>query len=92
MNVYDRKTRRIQSQVLRSRKVAQPDPWLALCESVGTTEEVFTTGLDSNVPAGTSRGEFKIKERGGRLFALIGSRWCRVERNADGRLVEIWTR
>lgn len=82
MNVYDRKTRRIQTQRLQQR-----DPWLALCEAVGTTEEVFSS-VD-----GTSRGEFKIKERNGTLYALIGSRWCRVERRGDeGRLVEVWTR
>lgn len=71
---------------MRRKQPAQPDPWLALCEAVGTTEEVFVTGTH------TSRGEFKIRERSGALYALICSRWCRVERRADGRLVEVWTR
>jgi hypothetical protein len=74
-----------------AKRINQPDPWLRLCEEVGTTEEVFTSGLNGT-PAGQSRGDFKIRERGGRLYALIGSRWCRVERQADDKLVEIWTR
>lgn len=36
----------------------------------------------------SSRGDFLLKRDGERLFALIGSRWCRVERR-DGKLFEV---
>jgi hypothetical protein len=80
-----------------AKRIAQPDPWLRLCEEMGTTEEVFAGGcatenLLRGTVAGASRGEFKIRERSGKLQALIGSRWCSVGRTADGKLVEVWNR
>jgi len=41
---------------------------------------------------GRLRGVYRVRERRGQLLALIGSRWCTVERQRDGRLVEVWLR
>ncbi len=59
--------------------------------SIQTAPKTWTETLYSE--AGAIRGaEVKVKEQGERLYALIGRRWCRCARLADGKLVEIWVR
>ena len=50
-------------------------------------EHVFSV---TDAAGSKSRGVFAIKENreNGRLFALICHRWCRVERDKTGQLVE----
>lgn len=61
------------------------------------TEELFADGDSSHallrgVEENRSRGVVQVKEKGDRLYALIGRRWCRCARRADGKLIEIWVR
>lgn len=52
-------------------------------------EKRWSEELISEIDApGQSRGAFDIKQKGERLYALIGRRWCRVVRRQDGKLVE----
>jgi hypothetical protein len=56
-------------------------------------EERWREELISEIDApGQSRGEFAIKQKGDRLYALVGRRWCRIRRRADGKLVECFDR
>lgn len=52
-----------------------------------TTQETLYSATTNEV-----RDEVTVKEQQGRLYALIGRRWCRVERRDDGTLIEVWTR
>jgi hypothetical protein len=62
--------------------------WTEELFSDGDSERNLLRGTDENV----SRGVVQVKQKGDRLYALIGRRWCRVDHRADGRLVEIWVR
>lgn len=48
------------------------------------TEELFSE------KTGMSRGTVKVKTVQGRLFALIGSHWCKAARQESGKLIEVW--
>jgi hypothetical protein len=55
----------------------------------GTWREELISEIDA---PGESRGTFEIKQKGERLYALIGRRWCSVHRRADGKLAETFGR
>ncbi len=56
-----------------------------------TKTPTWTEELVSDT-TGESRGAVQFKEKGDRLYGLIGRRWCRCERREDGKIIEIWVR
>lgn len=50
------------------------------------------TAVNLKAADGTERGTYSYKTVGGRSFALLGRRWCRIARRENGDWIEVWTR